>query len=345
MGARAVTWPAPATAARSRSPSGSPWIDGKALAIASPAALVGARPRSAWLAGTGRRTEAIVGAARHRGRSALVERARLPRCVARAAKPAARARGDRQAVLGRRACADDRVRAVRRPAFPPQAGCRERVGAAPPSDPAPRRTEVAKGEYADIDRVPARRDPRLPHARARALALCEPPAVRLPARAGADATTTSGSVRSRLGPASSSTSRSATTSARLQRRPAARCCDSAAPRAAANGRIAAVARPPVTVVNLGSAALPRRLADLRRQPRASSTQSARARSRPRDVPADGRYGFWLAGSFQRRRRPLGRWPEGVGGAEPSQSSGRRHAARGGRSHRGAPRDQPSYERG
>ncbi len=39
---------------------GSPWIDGKALAIASPAALVGAMAAIGWFAGTGRRTEAIV---------------------------------------------------------------------------------------------------------------------------------------------------------------------------------------------------------------------------------------------------------------------------------------------
>ena len=57
---------------------GSPWVDGKALATASPAFVLAGLVGAAALSQRGRRIEALVLAAAIAGRRALVERARLP---------------------------------------------------------------------------------------------------------------------------------------------------------------------------------------------------------------------------------------------------------------------------
>lgn len=70
--------------------------------------------------------------------------------------------------------------------------------------------------------------------------------------------------------------------------------------AASNGRLATVVRPPVTVVDVSSATLPAGWTTV------SGTPNAVYPSRPGtldaavSVPTAGRYGFWLAGSFRRR---------------------------------------------
>ena len=75
---------------------GSPWVDAKALATASPAVVFAALVGAGLLAAGGRRVEGAWSARARLRRSAVVERARVPRGQAGAARPARGARADRR---------------------------------------------------------------------------------------------------------------------------------------------------------------------------------------------------------------------------------------------------------
>jgi hypothetical protein len=70
--------------------------------------------------------------------------------------------------------------------------------------------------------------------------------------------------------------------------------------AASNGRIAAVVRPPVTVVDLSSGSVPAGWQAFTDSPGAVYPSPSGTLEVAVDVPATGRYGIWLAGSFRRR---------------------------------------------
>ena len=276
---------------------GSPWVDGKALAIASPAALVGAMAAIGWFCRHRAPHRGNRGDARHRGRRGLVERARLPRCVAREAKPAARARGDREAVLGRRARAHERVRAVWRPAFPPQLDAESASRVAPPSDPAPRRTGVAKGSTptstssnstgsSSTARSCSCTRP-LRAARPRSTARVERTLLRRLATSGAASNPHHRAPSARQRPR-------ARRSGAMQRGAATRPRRGGCQRPHRGGGPASV-----TVVNLARPALPDGWLTSGDTPGVVYPSASGTLETTLTVPADGRYGFWLAGSFQR----------------------------------------------
>ena len=103
---------------------GSPWVDAKALATASPAipfaAMVGAAGAIAGGRRAGRRDRRRPG----RSRRPVVERARLPRREPRPARSARRARADRRSDRRAGTDADDRVRALRSAPLPARRGSR-----------------------------------------------------------------------------------------------------------------------------------------------------------------------------------------------------------------------------
>ncbi len=131
---------------------GSPWVDAKALATASPALLFAALVGAGDVSASGRRVEARGGRAGDRRRSGVVERARLPGRQPGAHATARGARADRRAVRRRGTGADDRVRALRRPALPARGRPRGRLGAAARLRPAAQRAStLEKLRAADID--------------------------------------------------------------------------------------------------------------------------------------------------------------------------------------------------
>jgi hypothetical protein len=77
--------------------------------------------------------------------------------------------------------------------------------------------------------------------------------------------------------------------------------------AASNGRLAAVFRPGVTVVNLSSATLPDGWQTVSGDPGAVYPSDSGILNAAVSLPVAGRYGFWLAGSF---RRGLEVWVDG-----------------------------------
>jgi hypothetical protein len=70
--------------------------------------------------------------------------------------------------------------------------------------------------------------------------------------------------------------------------------------ASRNGRLAAVVRPDVTVVNLSSGSVPAAWQAFSDSPGAVYPSASGTLEAAVSVPAAGRYGFWLAGSFRRR---------------------------------------------
>ena len=277
---------------------GSPWVDGKALAIASPAALVGAMAAIGWFAGTGRRTEAIVALLVIGGGVAwsnalayhdvsLAKRSQLRELEAIGKQFS----GDGPAMMTeyapygvrhflRKLDAESASELRRRP-IPLRDG-----------------TEVAKGEYADIDRFQL--DGILVY---RTLVLVHSPSASRPP--SVYQRVWSGryyDVWQRPEPPRTRIIEHLPLGNDLLPAAAAPCSEVlrlGRAAAAANGRIVAVARPPVTVVNLGSAALPDGWLTSGDTPGVVYPSASGTLETTLTVPADGRYGFWLAGSFQR----------------------------------------------
>ena len=161
---------------------GSPWVDGKALAIASPVATVAAMAAIGWLSHSGRRAEALA-AILIVGGGVLWSNALAYHDVSLAKRSQlARARDDREAVHGRRPRAHDGVLTVRGAPFPAETGRRKRQRAAAAPRPPPRRHRGAEGRVRGHRPIPARRDPDLPHARGHALSVREPASLGVPAR-------------------------------------------------------------------------------------------------------------------------------------------------------------------
>ena len=129
---------------------GSPWLAGKAFAIASPLIVFSAVVGCSALVARGKASR---GARRPCGSSAggaLVELPRLPGSQPRSAGAAGRARADRRRARRNRPGPDDRVPAVRRPPLPAAHGRRGRVRASSPPGRAPGRLHAREGRFADL---------------------------------------------------------------------------------------------------------------------------------------------------------------------------------------------------
>ena len=155
---------------------GSPWVDGKALATASPAVLFAALIGCASILAASRDIARSRGGRHRCARRAVVERARLPRSHPRAARAVRRARGDRRAVRRPGAGADDRVSAVRRTALPPPSRPGRGVRAPPQAGPEGGRVALAERRVSRSRRARAFGRARVSHPCAASLAGRQPAA-------------------------------------------------------------------------------------------------------------------------------------------------------------------------
>ena len=324
---------------------GSPWIDGKALAIASPAALIAAAAATGWLFTRGRRVEAVVAILVVAG-GVIWSNALAYREVWLAPRSQLqRARDDRHEVPRPGAGADDGVLAVRRAPFPaePRSGRGQRATAPPRS--AARRLGGPEGRVRRHRPVRAERSC---SSTGRSCS-CDLPrrAARRPttSSSGAAATTTCGSDRCRRRTHILEHVPLGTYPQPAAVPPCSEVLRLGRVAAQSHGRLAAVERPGVIVVNLAAATIPPHLAGGPGGPGRGLPVSLGHGKAAVTVQADGRYGFWLAGSF-RRKLELSVDNRGLGSAQnrlmhpgvdtPFGQAGAQHRA---------PRHRPALQRG
>jgi hypothetical protein len=278
---------------------GSPWVDGKALAIASPAALVAAMAAVGWLFRGGRRVEAVAamlvlgGGVLWSNALAYHEVSLGPRSQLRELETIGKQfAGDSPALMNeyapygvrhflRRLDAEGASELRRRPIL-------LRDG-----------TELPKGESADIDQFAL--DGVLVY---RTLVLIHSPAASRPPSiyqrvwsgqyydvwqrpaAGAPRIIEHLPLGNGLQPAAAAPCGDVLRLARLA--------------AASKGHLAAATRPPVAVTDLSQAALPPGWQAAADSPGGIYPSDSGTVETAVTVPADGHYGLWMAGSFRRR---------------------------------------------